>query len=101
LRKTERIAQVTAKIDGITANKAAQIAIEEVVSIIQTSLRKEGRVSIAGLGTFFVTSRAARKGRNPATCEGIKIKASRNVRLRAAPDAKEAANKFKVKPAAK
>jgi DNA-binding protein HU-beta len=48
------------------------------------------RVRRAGLGIIEIKHRAARMGRNPATGEAIKIKASRKVAFRAAKDLKEA-----------
>ena len=47
-------------------------------------------MKIAGLGILLVRKRAARMGRNPATGEAIKIKASRRVAFRAAKDLKMA-----------
>ena len=47
-------------------------------------------VSILGFGTFRISKRAARMGRNPATGEAIKIKASKKVALRAAKELKMA-----------
>jgi DNA-binding protein HU-beta len=46
-------------------------------------LKKGERVKITGLGILQVRKRAARRGRNPATGEAIKIKASKNVAFRA------------------
>ena len=54
------------------------------------SLKKGQRIRIAGLGILSVRKRAARIGRNPATGEQIKIKASKKVAFRAAKDLKEA-----------
>ena len=53
-------------------------------------LKKGDRIRIAGLGILQVRKRAARMGRNPATGEQIKIKASKKVAFRAAKDLKEA-----------
>ena len=51
---------------------------------------EEGRIRIGGLGILQVRKRAARMGRNPATGEPIKIKASKKVAFRAAKELKEA-----------
>lgn len=75
--------------------KAKQI-VEQVFGVIGTTLKKEGRFSFADLGTFTVAERAARKGRNPATGEAIKIKASKAVRFKAAPALKAMVAKVKV-----
>ncbi|HXZ46963.1 MAG TPA: HU family DNA-binding protein, partial [Pseudolabrys sp.] len=53
-------------------------------------LKKGDRIRIQGLGILQVRKRAARMGRNPATGEAIKIKASKKVAFRAAKDLKMA-----------
>ena len=53
-------------------------------------LKKGERIRIAGLGILQVRKRPARMGRNPATGEQIKIKASKKVAFRAAKELKEA-----------
>lgn len=45
-------------------------------------LKKGTKVRVSGLGTFSKSTRSARKGRNPATGESIKIKASKSVRFK-------------------
>jgi len=50
------------------------------------------RVAIAGFGTFQISARAARQGRNPQTGATIQIKASKNVRFKAGKQLKEAVN---------
>ncbi|HEX4410186.1 MAG TPA: HU family DNA-binding protein [Xanthobacteraceae bacterium] len=61
-----------------------------LVSLITKHLKKGERIRIAGLGILQVRKRAARMGRNPATGEAIKIKASKKVAFRAAKELKEA-----------
>ena len=53
-------------------------------------LKKGNKVRITGLGILQVRARPARMGRNPATGEAIKIKASKKVAFRVAKDLKEA-----------
>ena len=53
-------------------------------------LKKGSRIRISGLGILQVRKRAARMGRNPATGEAIKIKASKKIAFRASKDLKEA-----------
>ena len=53
--------------------------------------KKEGKFVIGTFGTFTVTKRAARKGRNPRTGEEIKIKASKSLRFKPASNLKRAA----------
>lgn len=92
--KNEIIDAVAAKND-LTKVKAKQI-VEQVIGFIGTDLKKEGRFAFPDLGTFTVSQRAARQGRNPATGETIKIKASKSVRFKPAPALKEMVAKVKV-----
>ena len=59
-------------------------------TLVTKHLKKGDRIRIGGLGILQVRKRAARMGRNPATGEPIKIKASKKVAFRAAKDLKEA-----------
>ncbi|MFV1950700.1 MAG: HU family DNA-binding protein [Nitrospinota bacterium] len=61
----------TAKISKATANESVKCFID----CITKSLKKKKSVTLVGFGTFSVSARKARKGRNPATGEEIKIKA--------------------------
>lgn len=60
-----------------------------LVELITKHLKKGARLRLAGLGTLQVRKRAARMGRNPATGEAIKIKASKKVAFRPAKELKE------------
>ncbi|MDQ9169377.1 HU family DNA-binding protein [Oxalobacteraceae bacterium R-40] len=93
MTKTEVVEQIAASND-LSKAQASRV-LNDVIEIIQGSLKKDGRFSLPGIGTFTVGKRAARKGRNPATGETIKIKATKVARFKAAPALKEAANKFK------
>src|ERR1700691_5908436 len=64
--------------------RAGEALLADLVDIITKHLKKRERVRIAGLGILQVRNRAARMGRNPATGEAIKIKASKKVAFRAA-----------------
>lgn len=61
----------------------------QLVELIGKNLKKGVKVRIAGLGILQVRKRAARMGRNPATGEAIKIKASKKIAFRAAKELKE------------
>jgi len=74
---------------SLTKKQGAQM-VEDLVGMITKHLKKGERVKIAGLGILQVRKRAARMGRNPATGEAIKIKASKKVAFRASKDLKEA-----------
>jgi len=62
---------------------AAGKAVDAVTVAIAKELKKSQRFSIPGFGSFHVSKRAARMGRNPRTGEPIKIKASKGVRFKA------------------
>ncbi len=66
----------------------AKIYLAEAVALIGKNLRKGNKVRISGLGVFQVKKRAARKGRNPANGEPIKIKATKRVAFAVARDLK-------------
>ena len=67
---------------GITRTAAAT-AMNSMLEGITYSLKKGQRVTLVGFGTFGVTKRKARIGRNPQTGEAIKIKARKAVRFKA------------------
>jgi DNA-binding protein HU-beta len=64
--------------------------LEDMVSTVTKHLKRGARIRIGGLGILQVRKRPARMGRNPATGEAIKIKASKKIAFRAAKDLKEA-----------
>jgi DNA-binding protein HU-beta len=67
---------------GISKNTASK-ALSALVSGITGALRKGQRVSLVGFGTFVVSRRKARMGRNPRTGEAIKIAATKVPRFSA------------------
>ncbi|GAN77767.1 DNA-binding protein HU-alpha [Acidisphaera rubrifaciens HS-AP3] len=74
---------------GMT-KKDADAMLNDFVAVVVKHLKKGERVRLAGLGILQVRSRPARMGRNPATGEPIKIKASKKVAFRPAKELKEA-----------
>ena len=70
--------------------KQGEAILGDLVNLITKHLKKGDRIRIGGLGILQVRKRAARMGRNPATGEPIKIKASKKVAFRAAKELKEA-----------
>ncbi len=79
--------------DHEMAKKQAEAVLGTMVDLVVKHLKKGDRIRIGGLGglgILVVRKRAARMGRNPATGEAIKIKASRKVAFRAAKELKEA-----------
>ncbi|HET7335467.1 MAG TPA: HU family DNA-binding protein, partial [Rhizomicrobium sp.] len=71
------------------SKKQANEIIEDLIVMISKQLKKGVRVRLNGLGVLQVRKRAARMGRNPATGEAIKIKASKKVAFRVAKELKE------------
>lgn len=72
------------------SKKASQSFLADMVDLMVRSLKKGERLRFSGLGILQVRKRAARMGRNPATGETIKIKASKKVAFRASKELKEA-----------
>lgn len=70
---------------GMTDTSKAQAAraVDAVFDAIRKGLKKAGKVSLVGFGTFEVRKRKARTGRNPRTGETIMIKASKGVGFKA------------------
>lgn len=67
-------------------------AIDAVLGAIESALAKGDSVSLIGFGTFSVSNRAARTGRNPRTGETIQIAASRAAKFKAGKALKDAVN---------
>ena len=72
------------------SKKAAGEFLSAFVEITVKNLKKGHKVRVTGLGIFQVKKRPARMGRNPATGEQIKIKASKKLAFRAAKEVKDA-----------
>ena len=72
------------------SKKTANELMTDLVALIAKNLKKGNKLRLTGLGILQVRKRPARMGRNPATGEAIKIKASKKVAFRAAKDLKEA-----------
>src|ERR1700744_89949 len=70
--------------------KQCDAMLSEMGGLVTRHLKKGDKIRINGLGVLQVRKRAARMGRNPATGEAIKIKASKKVAFRVAKELKEA-----------
>ncbi len=70
--------------------KQCDAMLSDMVGLVTRHLKKGDKIRINGLGVLQVRKRAARMGRNPATGEAIKIKASKKVAFRVAKELKEA-----------
>ncbi len=85
----KHIAAALAESHEIPKKRAEEI-LSDLVGLLVKHLKKGDRIRMSGLGILQVRKRAARMGRNPATGEPIKIKASKKVAFRAAKELKEA-----------
>ena len=68
----------------------AEAVLGDLVTLTTRHLKKGDKIRLNGLGILQVRKRAARMGRNPATGESIKIKASKKIAFRPAKELKEA-----------
>src|SRR5215210_8714232 len=68
--------------------RAGEAILTDLVGLMTKHLKKGEKIRISGLGILQVRKRAARMGRNPATGESIKIKASKKVAFRASKELK-------------
>ncbi len=59
----------------LNTKKEAEVALNSLLEAIATGLKKGEKITLTGFGTFKVSKRKARMGRNPSTGESIKIKA--------------------------
>ncbi len=90
MNKTELIEHIAYNAD--LSKMGAARALEATLSAVRQTLKKGGTVSLVGFGTFSVSKRAARTGRNPRTGEAIKIKAAKVPKFTAGKALKEALN---------
>ena len=87
----EDLVNVVAK---TTCSKAeAANVVNAILDAIKKGLKKGGKVTLVGFGTFSVSKRAARTGRNPQTGKAIKIKAKKVPKFVAGKKLKEAVAK--------
>ena len=87
MTKADLIETVSSHGEGMTKKAAAEM-VDALFLTIGKTIKKEGRFSYPGFGTWTVRSRKARKGRNPQTGAEIKIKASKTVGFKPAKELK-------------
>ncbi len=80
MTKSELVAEIAQRTNLTKAD--AERALNAFVDATKMTLKEEGKLTLAGLGSFIVTKRDARKGRNPQTGAEITIPASKGVRFR-------------------
>ncbi|MDP2261744.1 MAG: HU family DNA-binding protein [Hydrogenophaga sp.] len=90
MNKTELVEHIAKNAD--ISKAAATRALDSTITAIRTTLKKGGTVSLVGFGSFAVTKRPARKGRNPRTGEEIKIKSAKVPKFRPGKALKDALN---------
>jgi len=82
------LAMALAETHGLKKAQANTVLMD-MVTVITKHLKQGRRIKLSGLGILMVRKRKARMGRNPATGEAIKIKASKKVAFRVAKDLKQ------------
>jgi DNA-binding protein HU-beta len=80
VNKSELVDHIATSAD--ISKAAAARALDATLAAVRTTLKKGGTVSLVGFGSFSVTKRAARTGRNPRTGAAIKIKAAKIPKFR-------------------
>ncbi len=91
MNKTELVAEMAEKA-GLS-KKDSEAALKAFIDVVSAQLRKGDKVQLVGFGTFEVTKRAAREGRNPQTNEVMKIPASKAPKFKPGKALKELVNK--------
>ena len=91
MNKTELVDAI-AKETGLS-KKDSEKAVKAFTEAVSKQLKKKGKVQLVGFGTFEVTKRAAREGRNPQTGAVMKIAASKAPKFKAGKALKDLVNK--------
>lgn len=81
MNKGELIAKIAGDVELTKVQAAA--ALESFIGAVTKTLKSGDKLTLVGFGTFSVSKRAARKGRNPFTGETIKIKAKKVAKFKA------------------
>ena len=90
MNKVELVAEM-AKMAGIS-QKDAGAALKAFTEVVSKALKKGDKVQLVGFGTFEVSKRAAREGRNPQTGAAMKIPASKAPKFKAGKALKDMLN---------
>lgn len=81
MNKAELVAKLSE--DAELSKTQANAVLDSFIEAVTKTLKGGGKVTLVGFGTFSVSKRAARNGRNPQTGEVIKIKARKVARFKA------------------
>ena len=90
MNKTELVAAMAEQTN--LAKKDAEAALKAFIDVVSEELKKGEKVQLVGFGTFEVSERAAREGRNPQTGETMEIKASKTPKFKAGKALKDMMN---------
>ena len=90
MNKTELITAIAESAD--ISKKDSETALKAFVDVVTEELKKGEKVQLVGFGTFEVTERAERMGRNPKTKETMVIAASKAPKFKAGKALKDAVN---------
>lgn len=90
MNKTELVAEIAEKAN--VSKKDAEAVVAAFTDTVAKELKNGGKVQLVGFGTFEVSSRSARTGRNPQTGEEMKIAASKAPKFKAGKAFKDAIN---------
>ena len=90
MNKAELIAAVAENAE--LTKKDAEKAVKAFIDVVTDELKKGEKVQLVGFGTFEVSERAAREGRNPQTGETMEIKASKTPKFKAGKALKDMMN---------
>ncbi len=83
MTKSELIESALSKLDSDATKADVERNLNAILAAITEGLKQDGSVALVGFGTFSVTQRSARTGRNPATGAAIHIPASKSVKFKA------------------
>ena len=90
MNKTELVAAMAEQTN--LSKKDAEAALKAFIEVVTDELKKGEKVQLVGFGTFEVSERAAREGRNPQTGETMEIKASKTPKFKAGKALKDMMN---------
>ena len=90
MNKTELVAAMAEQTK--LSKKDAEAALKAFIDVVSEELKKGEKVQLVGFGTFEVSERAAREGRNPQTGETMEIKASKTPKFKAGKALKDMMN---------
>ncbi len=90
MNRMELVAAIAEKTE--LSKKDAEKALKAFTDVVAEELKKGEKIQLVGFGTFEVSERAAREGRNPQTGETMKIAASKSPKFKAGKALKDALN---------